>query len=228
MLPSIQDAVSAAEAGDLSTACNLLDQCIQKETDPAALFQAALCYRSADRVNDALSLLKTLEDRGQTQPPALLLRADIFCSLDRHQHALPLYKTLAEIEHAPMQYSAALGLFNCGDISACLTVIAPLTDNPDPTLAAQAKLLKGRALAANEAFDLAVDSLNQVVSPPAPQALRRAPNIDSPGWRSIKVNLLRRNGRFDSWLFKRVRRTAPMKRYCRRWSIAAKQRPLWL
>ena len=174
MLPSIQDAVSAAEAGDLSTACNLLDQCIQKETDPAALFQAALCYRSADRVNDALSLLKTLEDRGQTQPPALLLRADIFCSLDRHQHALPLYKTLAEIEHAPMQYSAALGLFNCGDISACLTVIAPLTDNPDPTLAAQAKLLKGRALAANEAFDLAVDSLNQVVSPPAPQALQRA------------------------------------------------------
>ena len=83
MLPSIQDAVSAAKAGDLSTACNLLDQCIQKETDPAALFQAALCYRSADRVNDALSLLKTLEDRGQTQPPALLLRADIFCSLDR-------------------------------------------------------------------------------------------------------------------------------------------------
>jgi thioredoxin-like negative regulator of GroEL len=110
MLPSTQDAVSAAKDGDLSTACTLLDQCIQKETDPAALFQAALCYRSADRVNDALSLLKTLEDRGQTQPPALLLRADIFCSLDRHQHALPLYKRLAEIEHAPMQYSAALGL----------------------------------------------------------------------------------------------------------------------
>ncbi len=174
MLPSTQDAVSAAKAGDLSTACALLDQCIQEEADPAALFQAALCYRSADRVNDALSLLKTLEDRGQTQPPALLLRADIFCSLDRHQHALPLYKTLAEIEHAPMQYSAALGLFNCGDISACLAVIKLLTDNPDPTLAAQAKLLEGRALAANEAFDLAVDSLNQVASPPAPQALQRA------------------------------------------------------
>ena len=84
MLPSTQDAVSAAKAGDLSTACALLDQCVQEETDPAALFQAALCYRSADRINDALSLLKTLEDRGQTQPPALLLRADIFCSLDRH------------------------------------------------------------------------------------------------------------------------------------------------
>ena len=73
-----------------------------------------------------------------------------------------------------MQYSAALGLFNCGDISACLAAIVSLTDNPDPTLAAQAKLLEGRALAANEAFDLAVDSPNQVASPPAPQALQRA------------------------------------------------------
>jgi len=174
MLPSTHDALSAAKAGDIPTACKLLDQCIDKETDPAALFQAASCYRSADRVNDALSLLKTLEDRGQTQPPALLLRADIFCSLDRHQHALPLYKTLAKIEHAPLQYSAALGLFNCGDISACLGVITLLSDNPDPTLAAKAKLLRGRALAANEAFDLAAESLNQVTSPPAPPALRRA------------------------------------------------------
>ena len=174
MLPSTHDALSAAKAGDIPTACKLLDQCIDKETDPAALFQAASCYRSADRVNDALSLLKTLEDRGQTQPPALLLRADIFCSLDRHQHALPLYKTLAKIEHAPLQYSAALGLFNCGDISACLGVITLLSDNPDPTLAAKAKLLRGRALAANEAFDLAAESLNQVTSPPAPPTLRRA------------------------------------------------------
>ena len=174
MLPSTHDALSAAKAGDIPTACKLLDQCIDKETDPAALFQAASCYRSADRVNDALSLLKTLEDRGQTQPPALLLRADIFCSLNRHQHALPLYKTLAKIEHAPLQYSAALGLFNCGDISACLGVITLLSDNPDPTLAAKAKLLRGRALAANEAFDLAAESLNQVTSPPAPPTLRRA------------------------------------------------------
>ncbi len=174
MLPSTHDALSAAKAGDLPTACKLLDQCTDKETDPAALFQAALCYRSADRVNDALTLLKTLEDRGQTQPPAMLLRADIFCSLDRHEHALPLYKTLANIEHAPLQYSAALGLFNCGDISTCLGVIKPLSDNPDPTLAAQAKLLEGRALAANEAFDLAADSLNQVTSPPAPPTLRQA------------------------------------------------------
>ena len=174
MLPSTHDALSAAKEGDLPTACKLLDQCTDKETDPAALFQAALCYRSADRVNDALTLLKTLEDRGQTQPPAMLLRADIFCSLDRHEHALPLYKTLANIEHAPLQYSAALGLFNCGDISTCLGVIKPLSDNPDPTLAAQAKLLEGRALAANEAFDLAADSLNQVTSPPAPPTLRQA------------------------------------------------------
>ena len=174
MLPSTHDALSAAKAGDLPTACKLLDQCTDKETDPAALFQAALCYRSADRVNDALTLLKTLEDRGQTQPPAMLLRADIFCSLDRHEHALPLYKTLANIEHAPLQYSAALGLFNCGDISTCLGVIKLLSDNPDPTLAAQAKLLEGRALAANEAFDLAADSLNHVTSPPAPPTLRQA------------------------------------------------------
>ena len=73
-----------------------------------------------------------------------------------------------------MQYSAALGLFNCGDISACLTVIHPLTQNADPTLAAQAKLLEGRALAANEDFELAGDSLNQVTSPPAPLTLRQA------------------------------------------------------
>ena len=60
-----------------------------------------------------------------------------------------------------MQYSAALELFNCGDISACLTVIHHSLKNADPTLAT-GKLLEGRALAANEDFRLAGDSLNQV------------------------------------------------------------------
>ena len=36
MLPSTHDAFSAAKAGDFLTACKLLDQCIDKETDPAA------------------------------------------------------------------------------------------------------------------------------------------------------------------------------------------------
>ena len=54
MLPSTQDAVSAAKAGDLSIACALLDQYIREETDPAALFQAALCYRSGSDQRRAL------------------------------------------------------------------------------------------------------------------------------------------------------------------------------
>ena len=86
----------------------------------------------SDRVNDALGLTQDIGRSGPNPTPcAMLLRADIFCSLDRHEHALPLYKTLANIEHAPLQYSAALGLFNCGDISTCLGVIKLLSDNPD-------------------------------------------------------------------------------------------------
>ena len=71
---------TAAKRGDLAELV-LLDQAIGNETDPAALYQAALCYRASERLNDALGLLKVLEDRGQTRPLALLLRADIFSAL---------------------------------------------------------------------------------------------------------------------------------------------------
>ena len=70
MLPSIQDALTAAKRGDFARGLHLLDQAIGNETDPSALYQAALCYRASERLNDALGLLKVLEDRGQTQPPA--------------------------------------------------------------------------------------------------------------------------------------------------------------
>ena len=126
MLPSIQDALTAAKSGDLAQACALLDQAIGNETDPAALYQAALCYRASERLNDALKLLKLLEDRGQTQPPALLLRADIFSALDRQHHAIPLYKALADSENANMRYAAASGLFQCGDVETALSLAQSL------------------------------------------------------------------------------------------------------
>ena len=58
MLPDSEKALSALKAGDVATACALFDQAIDKETDPPCLLQAALCYRSANRLNDALSVLK--------------------------------------------------------------------------------------------------------------------------------------------------------------------------
>ena len=97
MLPDTEKALSAMKAGDVATACALFDQAIDTETDPPCLLQAALCYRSANRLNDSLSVLKKLDDMGQTNPPALLLRAEIFCAVDRHHQALPLYRKLSDL-----------------------------------------------------------------------------------------------------------------------------------
>ena len=90
MQPDSEKALRALKSGDLATACALFDQTIEAETDTRCLLQAALCYRSANRLNDALSVLKKLDDMGQTNPPALLLRAEIFCAVDRHHQALSL------------------------------------------------------------------------------------------------------------------------------------------
>lgn len=167
MLPSIQDALVAAKQGDLAGACALLDQSVGDETDPKALFQAALCYRASERLNDALRLLKVLEDRGQTQPPAVLLRADIFCSLDRQHHAMPLYRALADVEDAAMRYAAASGLFQCGDIDKALLMAESLSRSTDEKLASQAKLLRGRCLAAREDYPGAADALSSIAQPPS-------------------------------------------------------------
>ena len=171
MLPSIQDALTAAKRGDFAEACTLLDQAIGNETDPSALYQAALCYRASERLNDALGLLKVLEDRGQTQPPALLLRADIFSALDRQHHAIPLYNALADSEDAHMRYAAASGLFQCGDVETALTLTQSLCDNGDQRLAGQALLLRGRCEAACENYQGAADAFNAIS---APSSLKRA------------------------------------------------------
>ena len=171
MLPSIQDALTAAKRGDFAEACTLLDQAIGNETDPSALYQAALCYRASERLNDALGLLKVLEDRGQTQPPALLLRADIFSALDRQHHAIPLYKALADSGDAHMRYAAASGLFQCGDVETALTLTQSLCDNGDQRLAGQALLLRGRCKAACENYQGAADAFNAIS---APSSLKRA------------------------------------------------------
>ncbi|MBM13548.1 MAG: hypothetical protein CME57_03155 [Halieaceae bacterium] len=167
MLSSTHDAISAAKAGDHSTACSLLDQCIDEEDDPAGLFQAALCYRASKRLNDALRLLKVLEDRGQTRPPAVLLRADIFCALDRHHHAIPLYGALANIEDANMRYAAASGFFQCGDVETALSLTQSICDSCDQKLASQAILLRGRCEAACENYRGAADAFSAVAGPPS-------------------------------------------------------------
>ena len=153
--------------GDLITACSLFDQSISIETNPHCLFQAALCYRKSERLNDALSLLKRLEEQGDTNPPALLLRADIFSAIDRHHHALPLYQALAGIEDAQIQYSAALGLFQCSDIEASLQLATALSEGGDNALSHQARLLKGRCLAAAQRYDEARQTFSEVEAAPA-------------------------------------------------------------
>ncbi|NDH39802.1 MAG: hypothetical protein EBY45_05160 [Gammaproteobacteria bacterium] len=169
MQPKSEKALSAMEKGDLIAACSLFDQSIATETDPNALFQAALCYRKSGRLNDALSLLKRLEDQGQTNPPALLLRADIFCAVDRHHHALPLYQALSGIDNPQIQYSAALGLFQCSDIDAALKLASALAERATHPINDQAALLKGRCLAAAQRYDEARQTLGKIDATPALQ-----------------------------------------------------------
>lgn len=169
MQPTSEKALSAMEKGDLIAACSLFDQSIATETDPNALFQAALCYRKSGRLNDALSLLKRLEDQGQTNPPALLLRADIFCAVDRHHHALPLYQALSGIDNPQIQYSAALGLFQCSDIDAALKLASALAERATHPINDQAALLKGRCLAAAQRYDEARQTLGKIDATPALQ-----------------------------------------------------------
>ena len=166
MLPDSEKALSALKAGDVATACALFDQAIDTETDPPCLLQAALCYRSANRLNDALSVLKKLDDMGQTNPPALLLRAEIFCAVDRHHQALPLYRKLSEINDKRMNYSVALGLFQCGAVESAARLATSIAEDQDNKLASQARLLQGRCMAALEQYEEADALFDSVDSPP--------------------------------------------------------------
>lgn len=166
MQPDSEKALRALKSGDLATACALFDQTIEAETDTRCLLQAALCYRSANRLNDALSVLKKLDDMGQTNPPALLLRAEIFCAVDRHHQALPLYRKLSEINDKRMTYSVALGFFQCGAIESAARLAASIAEDSDHTLASQARLLQGRCMAALEQYEEAEGLFASVDSPP--------------------------------------------------------------
>jgi len=166
MQPDSEKAISALKGGDLATACALFDQTIEAETDPPCLLQAALCYRSANRLNDALSVLKKLDDMGQTNPPALLLRAEIFCAVDRHHQALPLYRKLSEINDKRMTYSVALGFFQCGAVESAARLAASIAEDSDHKLASQARLLQGRCMAALEQYEEAEGLFASVDSPP--------------------------------------------------------------
>lgn len=166
MQPDSEKALSALKTGDVATACALFDQAMEAETDPRCLLQAALCYRSANRLNDALSVLKKLDDMGQTNPPALLLRAEIFCAVDRHHQALPLYRQLSEINDKRMNYSVALGFFQCGAVESAARLAASIAEDQDNKLASQARLLQGRCMAALEQYEEADGLFASIDSPP--------------------------------------------------------------
>ena len=173
MLPSSQKALDAAKQGQVEEACALFDESIAQEADPNCLLQAAFCYRAVGRQSDALAALKRLDENGHTNPPALLLRADIFAAIGRHHQATALYQQLLEIDDSRIQYSAALGLYRCGDVAAAGRVAERTAKDPNATLAAQATLLNGRCLAAQEKYSDAAKLFASVASSPTLQKAAR-------------------------------------------------------
>ncbi len=57
------------KSGDLERACTLFDQSIGSASDPKALLQAAVCYRATNRLEDALTILRDLDERGENICP---------------------------------------------------------------------------------------------------------------------------------------------------------------
>jgi thioredoxin-like negative regulator of GroEL len=187
MLASSKKALDALERGSFEEACTLFDQSIGAESDPNALFQAAVCYRAVGRSADALQVLRRLDQSGHTNAPARLVRAEIFTAMGLHHQALPLYRQLLEIDDNGMKYAVAQGLYQCGEIGAARRVAQQVAHDADPVRAAKATLLLGRCLAAQEQCSEAAALFDSIVAPPALHSAAR--------YRAARLNLY--EGRFE-------------------------------